>query len=390
MLNFTFKCPTKIIFGKGEEKNIGTYVSEYSKNILLVYGGGSIKKTGLYDTVVSSLNEAGVSFKELSGIQPNPRLSPVYEGIKICRENNIDFILAVGGGSVADTAKGIASGVPYDGDVWDFYCGKASPKTVMPLALVLTIPATGSEASNSSVITKEEGKEKRNLPSELIRPVFSVLNPELTYSLPPYQTACGAVDIMSHDMERYFTNVEHTDLTDRLCEAVLKTIIVNAPIALREPENYDARAEIMWAGTLAHNDLLGTGRQPDWTSHMVGHEMSALFDLAHGASLSIMHPAWMKYVYKYNVPRFSQFAKRVFDVPETFGTEEEIAVEGIRKLEEFFRSIGMPVRLSDAGIPAEAIPEMAARCTFNDTSKLGWGIHELGQKDIENILELAK
>jgi alcohol dehydrogenase len=389
MQNFTFKNGTKIIFGKGTENNVGTEVEKYADKVLFVSGGGSIKASGLYDRVVKSLKENHIEFIELFGVKPNPRLSLVREGIKLCREHNIKFLLSVGGGSAADTAKAIAVGVPYEGDVWDFYSGKARAKEALPVGVVLTIPATGTEASNSSVITNEDGWYKKGLGSELIRPAFSILNPELTYTLPAYQTACGAADIMAHVMERYFTNEENVDLTDRLCEATLKTIINNTPIVLEQPENYAARAEIMWAGTLAHNDLLSTGRIGDWASHRIEHELSAIYDIAHGAGLSIIFPAWMKYVYKHNLKRFVQFAVRVWDVDLAFENQEAIALEGIRRMVEFFKRIGLPVTLAEAGIPEDRIEEMAEKCSVGDTQTQG-NLVKLNKNDMINIYKLAK
>lgn len=389
MNNFIFNSPTKIIFGKGTEDSAAGEVKKYSRKILLCYGGGSIKKTGLYDKVVNSLKEADIEFIELGGIKPNPRLSPVREGIRLCRENKLDFILVVGGGSAIDTAKAIAIGVPYSGDVWDFYLGKAAITEALPVGVILTIPATGSEASDSSVITNEDGWYKKGLASDLMRPVFSILNPELTYTLPPYQTACGAADIMAHIMERYFTNVDHVDLTDRLCEATLKTVINNTPAALNEPDNYHARAEIMWSGTIAHNNLLSTGRIGDWASHRIEHELSALYDIAHGAGLSIIFPAWMKYVYKHDVNRFVQFAVRVWDVDLAFESPEAIALEGIRRMTEFFRRIGLPVTLSEAGIPEDSFEEMADKCTDSDRKTQGQFV-VLHKEDVINIYKLAR
>ncbi|SHF49106.1 hypothetical protein SAMN02746089_02021 [Caldanaerobius fijiensis DSM 17918] len=389
MDNFIFKSPTKIIFGRGTEELVGEEVKQYSKKILLHYGGGSIKRTGLYDKVVNSLKKAGVEFIELPGAQPNPRLSLVREGIKICRENGIDFILAVGGGSAIDSAKAIAVGVPYEGDVWDFYAGKAVPEKALPLGVILTLAATGSEASKSSVITNEDGWYKRGLNVDIIRPQFAIMNPELTFTLPPYQTSCGVADIMAHIMERYFTNTRNVELTDRLCEATLKTVIHNAPIVLKDPENYAARAEIMWAGTIAHNDLLSTGRIGDWSSHAIEHELSAIYDIAHGAGLAIVFPAWMKYVYKHDINRFVQFAVRVWDVDMNFENPEETALEGIKRLEDFFRSIGLPVRLSEINISDDRFEEMADKATNRGQKTVGQFV-QLGREDIINIYNLAK
>lgn len=389
MDNFIFKSPTKIIFGRDTEELVGEEVKQYSKKILLHYGGGSIKRTGLYDKVVNSLKKAGVEFIELPGAQPNPRLSLVREGIKICRENGIDFILAVGGGSAIDSAKAIAVGVPYEGDVWDFYAGKAVPEKALPLGVILTLAATGSEASKSSVITNEDGWYKRGLNVDIIRPQFAIMNPELTFTLPPYQTSCGVADIMAHIMERYFTNTRNVELTDRLCEATLKTVIHNAPIVLKDPENYAARAEIMWAGTIAHNDLLSTGRIGDWSSHAIEHELSAIYDIAHGAGLAIVFPAWMKYVYKHDINRFVQFAVRVWDVDMNFENPEETALEGIKRLEDFFRSIGLPVRLSEINISGDRFEEMADKATNRGQKTVGQFV-QLGREDIINIYNLAK
>ncbi|MDQ2085044.1 iron-containing alcohol dehydrogenase [Herbivorax sp. ANBcel31] len=388
MENFTFQNSTKIIFGRETELKVGDEIKGKGSKVLLHYGGGSIKKTGLYDKVTNSLKKSGIEFVELAGAMPNPRLGLVNEGIKICRDNKIDFILAVGGGSAIDSAKAIAVGVPYDGDVWDFYDGKAEAKEAIPVGVVLTIPAAGSEASPNSVVTKEEGLLKRGMYSELIRPVFSILNPELTYTLPDYQTACGASDMMAHILERYFTNTTHVDLTDRLCEGTLKTIIKNAPIVLNESENYNARAEVMWAGTIAHNGLLNTGRVDDWASHGIEHEISAIYDVAHGAGLAVVFPAWMKYVYKNNVNRFVQFAVRVWNVEMNFEDPEKTALEGIERTTQFFRGIGLPVTLKEMEIGDERLEEMASKATMNGKITLG-NFMKLNKDDVYNILKLA-
>jgi alcohol dehydrogenase len=388
MDNFEFKNTTKIIFGRRTENGVGAEIKKHAGKVLLHYGGGSVKKSGLYDRVVKSLKSAGIEFVELGGVQPNPRLSLVREGISICREKKIPFVLAIGGGSAIDSAKAIAVGVPYEGDVWDFYDNKGTPEEALPVATVLTIPAAGSESSPSSVITKEEGALKRGLTTELIRPVFSILNPELTCTLPAYQTACGAADIMAHIMERYFTNTEQVDFTDRLCEAAMKTIIANAPRVLREPENYDARAEVMWAGSVAHNDLLGTGRIGDWGSHMIEHELSGIYDVTHGAGLAVVFPAWMKYVYTHDIARFTQFASRVWNVEIDFAHPDRTAIEGIARLEGFFKSIGLPVTLRELKIPSDKIEEMADKCTLGDTIKVG-NFVKLDKKAAADILTLA-
>ncbi len=388
MENFEFLSPTRIIFGRGVEERVGEETKKYAGKVLLHYGGGSIKRSGLYDKIVASLKGAGVDFIELSGVQPNPRLSLVQEGIKVCREQKIGFILAVGGGSVIDSAKAIGVGVEYSGDVWDFYANKAIPEKALPTGAVLTIPAAGSEASKSSVITNENGWLKWGLNVELNRPRFAVMNPELTFTLPPYQTACGAVDIMAHVMERYFTDVKHVDLTDRLCEATLKTMIVNTPIAIAQPDNYDARAEMMWAGTLAHNDLLSTGRLGDWAPHMIEQELSAIYDVAHGAGLAVIFPAWMKYMLHRNMEKFTQFAVRVWDVEYDFEDPERTAMEGIKRLEDFYRRIGMPVTLRELGISSDRLEEMAGKAIKPWTFTVG-NVSKLSRDEVLSILKLA-
>ena len=388
MENFVFCNPTKIIFGRGTESKVGVEAAKISKKVLLHYGSGSIKTTGLYEKILQSLRENQVEVVELAGVKPNPRLSLVYEGIRLCREQNIGLILAVGGGSPIDSAKAIAAGVKYDGDVWDFFTGKATVKDALPVATILTIPAAGSEASNGCVITKEEGMLKRPFGSKHVYPLFSILNPELAFTLPPFQVACGVADIMAHLMERYFTNAHPVELTDRLIEGVLKTIINNAPILLLEPQNYDVWAEVMWSGTVAHNNLLDTGRVGDWASHDIEHELSAIYDIAHGAGLAIVFPAWMKYVYKHDLNRFVQFAVRVWNVEEDHFDREKTALAGIAKLEEFWSGMGLAVRLSDAGLDDTHFAEMAAKCTAADTHTEG-NFVKLHQEDVVNIYTLA-
>lgn len=387
MINFTYVNSTKIIFGKNSEDKVGKEIKNCGNKVLLHYGGGSIKKSGLYDRVISSLKDADLEVYELGGVKPNPRLSLVREGIELCHKNNIDFILAVGGGSVIDSAKAIGVGVPYEGDVWDFYTGKAEIQTTLPVGVILTIPAAGSEASTGSVITNEDGWYKRGAGSSLMRPKFAIMNPELTFTLPPYQTAAGAADMMAHIFERYFTNEPNVDLTDRLSEATLRTIIKNVPIVLENPKNYDARAEIMWAGTIAHNGLLGTGRVEDWATHDIEHEISGIYDITHGAGLAILFPAWMKYVCKQNLNRFVQFANRVWDVEIDLDNPERTALEGIEKTKTYFKKIGMPVSLSEANIPSDRFEEMAAKGTEN--GPLG-NFVKLNKEDIVNIFNIAK
>ncbi|MFW5995842.1 MAG: iron-containing alcohol dehydrogenase [Halanaerobiaceae bacterium] len=386
MQDFTFKNRTKIIFGQDTENQVGKEVENYADHILLHYGGGSIKKYGVYDRVMKSLNKAGIKVTELGGVQPNPRLKLVKEGIEICRKEKIDFILAVGGGSVIDSAKTIAAGVPYDGDVWDFFSGQAKIKEALAIGTVLTIPAAGSESSPSAVITKEDDDLKWDIGSPEIVPRFSILNPEITFTLPDYQTACGAADIMAHIMERYFTQTKNVELTDRLCESTLKTMINNVPRALKNPEDYNARAEIMWAGTIAHNNILGTGREEDWSSHAIEHEISAIYDVAHGAGLAVVFPAWMKYVYQENIERFAQFASRVWNVDTCYENLEDTARKGIEKTKEFFSSIGLPVTLKEMDITDSKLEEMAEKCAGDGT--IG-NFKKLDKDDILNIYKLA-
>jgi alcohol dehydrogenase YqhD (iron-dependent ADH family) len=388
MQNFEYFSPTKIIFGKGSELRVGAECVRYGKKVLFVYGQGSIKKSGLYEKIVDSLKSEMVEFRELSGVQPNPRLSLVQKGIRICREQEMGFILAAGGGSVVDTAKAIGVGVPYQGNVWDFYTGQVQPLESLPTGVVSTLAAAGSETSKSSVITNEEGWYKWGLNSEITRPKFALLNPELTYSLPGYQTACGAVDIMAHVLERYFTNEKNVDLTDRLCEGTLRSVLKNAPLALQQPDDYDVRAELMWAAAIAHSDFLGLGRQGDWASHRIEHELSALYDVAHGAGLAVIFPAWMKYVYRQNIPRFTQFAYRVFGLEPDLDVPENTALEGIKQLEGFFREMGMPTRLKDMHIGKERLAEIADKCRKTVDGTTG-NFVKLKREDIFNILQLA-
>lgn len=389
MDNFIFQNPTKIIFGKDAENDVGRETSKYSKKILLHYGGGSIKKTGLYDRVIQSLKKDNIEYIELSGVKPNPRLSLVREGIKICRDNDINFILAIGGGSVIDSSKAIAFGVPYDGDVWDLFLGKVVVEKALPLGTILTIPAAGSESSTGCVITNEEGGYKRAVNSELIYPRFSILNPELAFTLPKYQVASGVTDILSHLMERYFTNTKNVELMDRLIESTMKTVINNIPIILKQNDNYEAWSEVMWSGTIAHNNLLNTGRVGDWGSHDIEHELSGIYDVAHGAGLAVVFPAWMKYVYMQDIQRFAQFAVRVWNVENTFWSPEKTALEGIKKLQDFLKSIGMPGNLTELGIYDDRLEEMADKCTNSDTTTVG-NFVKLGKTDVFNVLKLAK
>jgi alcohol dehydrogenase YqhD (iron-dependent ADH family) len=342
---------------------------------------------GVYDPVIKALTDEGVKYTELDGVQPNPRLSLVKKGIEICREEGIDFVLGVGGGSVIDSAKAIAFGVPYDGDVWDFFIGKARCEETLPTGCVLTLPGTGTETSLSSVITNENTGQKLSVDVDAIRCKFAILNPELTMTLPPFQTACGAFDAMSHIMERYFTDYTNVTVTDLQCEAAMKAIINLGRLLLEDPKNYDLRAEIMWVCKIAHDGSLGVGRLVDWHSHNMGHRISALTDLTHGASLAIIIPAWMKFVYKNHIERFYRFAVNVFNVDPTILSKELTALEGIKRLESFIKRIGLPTRFSEAEVDIALIPKMTAPF---EGRKFGGGFQAFTKKDVDEIFELAQ
>ncbi|MFA6884693.1 MAG: iron-containing alcohol dehydrogenase [Paludibacteraceae bacterium] len=387
MENFTFYSPTKFVFGQDTENECGNLIRSFGGSRVLVhYGGGSVVRSGLLDRVKASLSASGLCFCELGGVCPNPRDTKVYEGIELCVKEKIDFILAVGGGSTIDSAKAIAMGVPYDGDFWDFYSGKA-PQTALPVGTVLTIAAAGSEGSGDSVITKESGMLKRGASGECIRPKFSVLNPELTTTLPPFQTACGATDIMAHVFERYFTNTRDVETTDRLCEAVLLAMINETPKVVANPKDYQARANVMWAGMVAHNNIVGVGRKQDWNSHGIEHELSALYDCAHGAGLAVVMPAWMTYVLDHDVMRFAQMACRVWGCKMDFANPRTTALEGISAFRRFLKTIGMPLTFSELGAKEEDIPTLVKNFGLGD-GKTG-GFVSLSSEDVANIYRLA-
>jgi alcohol dehydrogenase YqhD (iron-dependent ADH family) len=388
MNNFTFYSPTYFVFGKDTENEAGRYVKRFGgSKVLIHYGGGSVIRSGLLDRVKKALSNEGIDYVELGGVKPNPRSGLVYEGIELCRKEAVDFILAVGGGSSIDSAKAIAAGALYEGDFWDFYEGKPITKA-LPVGTVLTIAAAGSEGSGDSVITKEEGMLKRGAGGEALRPVFSILNPALTQTLPAYQTACGATDIMAHVFERYFTNTKEVEITDRLCEAVLLTMVKEVPRVIEDPNNYEARANIMWAGMVAHNNLVGVGREQDWASHGIEHELSALYDVAHGAGLAVIFPAWMTYVMKQDINRFSQIAVRVWGCEMNFANPEETAKEGIEKLKQFLTSIGMPISFKELGAREEDIPLMVEKLGLGENGTMG-SFMPLTAKDVEQIYRLA-
>lgn len=391
MLNFDYYNRTRIVFGKGAHRDVGKLLKPYADKILLHYGGGSIKQSGVYDDVTASLSSMGIDFVELGGVQPNPRLSLVRKGIELCRKESVGFILAVGGGSVIDSAKAIAMGVHYDGDVWDIYMRKGEPGEVLPLATILTIPAAGSESSTSTVITNWEEQIKRGYNTEKVRPLLSIMNPELYYTLPENQIAYGVCDMMSHIFERYFTNTTHTDLTDGLCETTLRTIMKNALVLKEDKENYDAWAEVSFAGNIAHNGLLGLGRATDWASHAMEHELSAIYDVAHGAGLAVVTPAWMQYVYKANIPMFVQFAVNVMGVDGSYRDQEALALEGIARLLEFYVKMELPVTMGELGIEENKFEEMARKATgYAGLNGTIGGLKKLQWQDVLAIYKLAR
>ena len=391
MQNFTYYAPTRVVFGKGVEEQAGALVKAAGgRKVLIHYGGGSAKRSGLLDRVTASLDAAGLAHVELGGVLPNPRLSKVREGIALCRAAGVDFLLAVGGGSVIDSAKAIGYGLCYDGDVWDFYARRATAKACAPVGCVLTIAAAGSEMSNSSVITNEEGGLKRGYNDDLCRPRFALMNPELTYTLPPYQTACGAADIMMHTMERYFTTEPDTELTDALAEGLMRTVRDCALTLRDKPGDYAARANLMWASSLSHNGLTGCGTVGDWASHQMEHELGGMFDCAHGAGLTAIWPSWARYVLGVCPARFARFAVRVMDVAPA-ADDAATAEAGIAAMEDFYRAIGMPTSIKELGIDLTdaQIDELALKCTFCRKRTVG-GFKVLGEEDIRRIYRMAR
>ena len=391
MLNFELYTPTKVVFGKNTESQAGELVKEYNaKKVLIHYGGESARRSGLLDKVCDALKASHIEYVILGGVVPNPRMSKVYEGIELCQSENVDFILAVGGGSVIDSAKAIGYGAAMGGDAWDFYDGTRPITDCLPIGCILTIAAAGSEMSNSSVLTNEDGWLKRGAKSDYCRPQFAIMNPELTYTLPKYQVACGCVDILMHTMERYFNHTT-MELTDHLSEALMRTVIMNAKILLNQPQNYQANAEIMWASSVSHNGLLGCGTDGgDWASHQIEHELGGMFDVAHGAGLAAIWGSWARYVYKANVERFAQFAANVFDIP--CGSDlEEVALAGIAAMERFYQLIEMPTSVSEMGIHLtdDQIKTLAYKCTFKNTRTVGV-IKKLDSDDLVEIYKMCK
>lgn len=389
MDNFTFYAPTCFVFGKDTETETGSYVKRFGgSKVLIHYGGGSVIRSGLLDRVKKSLEKEDIPYVELGGVKPNPRSGLVYEGIELGRKEQVDFILAVGGGSTIDSAKAIAAGIPYDGDFWDYY-ESGSVEKALPVGTILTIAAAGSEGSPDSVITHEDGMLKRSTSGDALRPKFSVLNPALTQTLLPYQTACGITDIIAHLYERYLTNTKEVEVTDRLIEALLLTMIHEGPRVIEDPDNYEARANIMWAGMMAHNNSCGVGRSQDWASHDIEHELSALYDCAHGAGLAVVMPAVFTYNMHHDVMRFAQAAVRVWGCQMDFACPENTAKAGIEAQRQFLISIGMPKNFEELGAKEEDIEKMAHTACHGGVRKgtLG-GFVPLGQKDVENIYRL--
>lgn len=365
MQNFTFYNPTKLIFGKGQLDQLQHEIPQYGKKVLVVYGGGSIKRNGLYDKVMEQLNELGAEVFELSGVEPNPRISTVRKGVDICKNEGIDFLLAVGGGSVIDCTKAIAAGAKYDGDAWDLVTKKAFASEALPFGTVLTLAATGSEMNAGSVITNWETNEKYGWGSPVTFPKFSILDPVNTFTVPRNQTVYGIVDMMSHVLEHYFHLEENTDFQDRMCESLLITIMETAPKLLEDLESYEHRATILYSGTMALNGILNMGYRGDWATHNIEHAVSAVYDIPHGGGLAILFPNWMKHNLKVKPERFKKLAVRVFNVDPAGKTDEEAALEGIDRLREFWNSIGAPSRLADYDIDGSKLELMADKATVN-------------------------
>ncbi|MDR0918014.1 MAG: iron-containing alcohol dehydrogenase [Oscillospiraceae bacterium] len=392
MLNFNFYSPTYFEFGTDTESKAGELVKRFGgTKVLLHYGKNSVIKSGLLGRVKASLDKENIGYVELGGVQPNPRDTLVYEGIELSRKEKVDFILAVGGGSVIDSSKAIALGVPYSGDFWDFYSYKVDATETLPVGTVLTIAAAGSEGSESSVITRTSTDTKNGYSNDITRPKFSILNPQLTCTLPSYQTAAGAIDIMAHVFERYFSNTPNVETTDRLCEAVLLSMVSEVPKAIKNPDDVDARANIMWAGMVAHNNIVGVGREQDWNSHGIEHQLSAVYDVAHGAGLAVIFPAWMTYLVKekeYGIMRFAQIAVRLWGVQMNFSNPKETALKGIECFKQFLSSIGMPINFEQLGAKAEDIPLLVKKFGLVENETTG-GFYNLNSKDVENIYNTA-
>ena len=390
MINYEFYCPTKILFGKDTELKVGEETVKHSKNVLIVYGSDRIKKSGLFSTVTASLEKSGVAWKELGGVKSNPRDDLVYQGIQICRENNIDFVLGVGGGSVIDTAKAIGYGVEYDGDFMDLYLGKAAPVSCLKIGAILTIPGAGSESSNGSVITSVSEGLKRSCDTDLARPVFAIMDPELTKTVPMYHTLAGAFDAIAHAMERYFTNTAFVDFGDRMAEGVMKSMMKYMKLIKEDPENYDYRAEIMWGCKAAQDDFIGVGREQCWESHLLQRDIGSIcMDSSHGAGLAVVVPHWMRHVYKVNVPRFAEWANRVMDVEVNTFDLEATALEGIDRLAAFIKSVGLPTTLRELGVSSKDDIEVMANNAYPAVTETLVGFSHMTRKDFVEILTAA-
>ena len=393
MKDFNYYAPTEVVFGEQSEEQVAQLVKKYGGTKVLVhYGGKSALKSGLLDKVCTLLREGGIEYITLGGVVPNPRLSLAQQGIELCRKEGVDFLLAVGGGSVIDSAKCIGYGVPYDGNVWDFYLGKATPTEMLPVACVLTIPAAGSEMSESSVITNEDGDVKLGYSNNLSRPKFAIMNPRRTFTLPPYQTAAGVTDMMMHTMERYFTKDDDMDFTTDVAEAMLRSIKNAVFAVLKNPEDYRYRAQIMWGGSLMHNGLTGCGITDDWATHQLEHELSAMFDATHGAGLAAIWPSWARYVMHENLSRFVRFAVNVMDVPNDFTDPEGTAEKGIQAMERFYHAIGMPINIKELigrDITDEEIKEMTRKCS-RDYQHTSGQLKVLHADDMEAIYRMAR
>lgn len=393
MKDFNYYAPTEVVFGKQSEEKVATLVKKYGgSQVLIHYGGQSAKRSGLLDKVKRLLTESGVEYVELGGVVPNPRLSKVREGIELCKKHHIDFILAVGGGSVIDSAKAIGYGVCYEGDVWDFYLGKDDAKACLPIASVLTIPAAGSEMSEASVITNEDGDVKLGYSNDISRPKFAIMNPERTFTLPPYQTAAGVTDMMMHTMERYFTHDDDMTLTDAIAESILRTMKDCIFAVLKNPEDYRNRAQIMWGGSVAHNGLTGCGISDDWATHQLEHELSGMFDVTHGAGLAAIWPSWARYVMDENISRFVRFAVNVMDVPNDLTDPKGTATKGIEAMKRFYHAIGMPINIHELigrDITDEEIKEMVRKCSRDYTASAGC-LKVLKADDMEAIYRMAR
>lgn len=395
MKNFNYYAPTQVAFGRNTENQVAELVKKYGgSKVLIHYGGQSAIRSGLLAKVEQILTEAGIAYVKLGGVKPNPRLSLVRKGIELCKEENVDFLLAVGGGSVIDSCKAISSGRFYQGDVWTLYEHKDHATQYLPIGCILTIPAAGSEMSNGSVITNDEVESwlKKDYCVDEFRCKFAIMNPELTFTLPAWQTACGITDMMMHTMERYFSKDDDMETTDAIAEAILRTCMKEGPLALANPTDYTCRANIMWAGTLAHNDLTGCGTTGDWATHNIEHELSGLFDVSHGAGLAAVWGSWARYTRNENLPRFARFAHNVMGIDTTNMSDMEASETGIKAMEQFFRSIGMPTdihTLVGKDITDAEIEEMAQKCTNGDTTTIG-GLKILHAADIVKIYQMAK